>query len=164
MKILLNSTKHIDIFGLCETFLSESVDNDILNLDGYTFERKDRHEINTASANKGGGVLIYLSNNLNYIRRKDIESPDIESIWVEIMLRNSKSFLVCSVYKPPSSAVERYEMFSKQIEKSMGDINVDVKNAVLTNKTWKNTVELHDLQQLMYNGSNKGNRSLRNYN
>ena len=31
----------------------------------------------------------------------------------------------------------------------MGDISVDVKNGVLTNKTWKNIVELHDLQQLI---------------
>ena len=117
-KIILNSTKHIDVFGLCETFLSESVDNDILNIDSYTIERKDRHENNTASANKGGEVVVYLSINLNYIRRKDIESPNIESIWVEIMLGNSKSFLICSVYRPPTSAVEWYEMFSKQIEKS----------------------------------------------
>ena len=58
MKILLNSTKHIDSFGLCETFLSELFDSDILNIDGYTFERNDRHENNTASANKGGGVLF----------------------------------------------------------------------------------------------------------
>ena len=86
IKNLLNSTKHIDIFGLCETFLRESVDNDILNTNGYTVERNDRHKNNTASANKGGGVFIYLSNNLNYIRRKDIESPEIESIWVEIKL------------------------------------------------------------------------------
>ena len=49
-------------------------------------------------------------------------------------------------------------MFSKQNEKSsslydeiyiMGDINVDVKNAILTNKTRKIIVELHDLQQLI---------------
>ena len=58
MKILLNSTKHIDIFGLCETFLSELVDSDMLNIDGYTFERNDRHENNTASVIKGGGVIF----------------------------------------------------------------------------------------------------------
>ena len=59
MKILLDSANCIDVFCLCETFLTETVDNDILPISGYTFERKDRWETNS-STNKGGKILIYL--------------------------------------------------------------------------------------------------------
>ena len=41
MKILLNQANSIDIFGLCETFLNETVDNDQVNINGFKFERKD---------------------------------------------------------------------------------------------------------------------------
>ena len=60
-----------------------------------------------------------ISNRVNYIRRHDLESPDIDSIWIEIKIKNSKSFLVCSVYRPPSSALEWYDGFATLIEKSL---------------------------------------------
>ena len=50
---------------------------------------------------------------MNDIRRKDIET---ESVWLEIKVKNSKSFLVCSFYGPPSSNADRFEYFSKEIE------------------------------------------------
>ena len=46
MKILLDLANCIDVFGLCQTFLTETVENDILSISGYTFERKDRWETN----------------------------------------------------------------------------------------------------------------------
>ena len=158
LKIMFENNKCIDVFGICETFLNETVDDKLLTMNGYRFERKDRRECNPVSLNKGGGILIYISNNLNYSRRNDLESHEIESVWLEIELKNSKPFLICSFYRPPSSPIEWYEKFSMQIEKSlsltdeiylMGDINVDLKNGILTNTAWKHIVELHDLQQLI---------------
>ena len=111
-----------------------------------------------SSTYKGGGNLIYLNNNMNYIRRKDIECNEIESVWVEIRLRNSKPFLLCSAYRPPPSNAIWCEHFSKQIEKAstytdeiyiFRVINVDIENGTITNTTWKHVVELHDLQQLV---------------
>ena len=158
MKIILDQQKNIDIFGLCETFLDQTVDNDILSMKGYSFERKDRSECNLLQSEKGGGIMIYIKQDVQFERRNDIESPDIESIWIDIKLKNSKPLSVCSVYRPPSSKAEWFESFSKQIEKAlsisdeiyiMGDINVDFKNNDLQNNTWKHVVELHDLQQLI---------------
>ena len=68
----------------------------------------------------------------------------------EIKLKNSKPFLLCSVYRQLSSTAEWTDIFSQQIEKGilslneiyiMGDINVDLKNNQHTNKKWKQTVE-----------------------
>ena len=122
---------------MCETFLTETTENDALSISGYDIERKDRCE-----TNNGGGILIYLNSHLNYIRRKDIECNEIESVWVEIRLCN-KPFLLCSVYKPPSSNATWCEHFSKQIEKAstfasgiyiLGDIKYDTDRKVHSSK------------------------------
>ena len=158
--MLLCSSHCVDILGTCETFLNTSVPNDTLHVPGYTFERKDRAESVNFTTTNGGGILIYLNNHINYVRRHDLESPNIESIWIEVKIRNSKSFLLCSVYRPPSSTSEWYDSFSTQIDKShaitdeiyiMGDINVnvDIQNATLTCIKRKHITELHDLHQLI---------------
>ena len=85
---------------------------------GYTHERKDSSDSDDISnlANVGG-VLIYIRDQLNYVRRHDLESNEIESIWIEIKLKNSTSFLVSSVHRPPLSKAEWSDKFSNQIEK-----------------------------------------------
>ena len=40
MKLLLYSSKSIDVFGVCETFLNTTVDNISIHIDGYKIERK----------------------------------------------------------------------------------------------------------------------------
>ena len=40
MKILLNSANGIDVFGLCETFLTETTENDALSISGYILSTK----------------------------------------------------------------------------------------------------------------------------
>ena len=103
-------------------------------------------------------IVINITKDLQYERRNNIQSPDIESTWIEIKLKNSKPFLFSSVYRPPSSKAEWLESFSKQMEKAlsisvevyiMGDINIDCKNNDFQNNTWKHIVQLHDLQQLI---------------
>ena len=64
MKILLDSANCIDVFGLCETFLTETTEKDALSISGYNIERKDRCETNSTT-NNGGGILIYLNSQLN---------------------------------------------------------------------------------------------------
>ena len=95
IKLLLNSKCTVNILGLCETFLDSSVSNDLLHIDGFEFERKDR------DGRSGGGILMYIANDINYKRRCDIESGIIETIWTEIQIKNSKPLLLCSAYSPP---------------------------------------------------------------
>ncbi|MCU7800562.1 MAG: reverse transcriptase family protein [gamma proteobacterium symbiont of Lucinoma myriamae] len=157
VRLLLNKSNNLDIFGVCETFLNNTVADDILTVNGYHFERKDRTSANL-HAEKGGGILIYIGDHLKYIRRHDLESPDIESVWIEVKIQNSKSFLICSLYRPPSSKAEWFEQFSSQMEKSMtysdeiyvmGDINIDIREGNITNTKWKHEVEIFDLHQLI---------------
>ena len=47
---MLDLPNNIDILGVCETFLDQTVDNDILSINGYTLERKDRGQCNLLKA------------------------------------------------------------------------------------------------------------------
>ena len=119
MKVLLDQNRSIYIFGLCETFLNDSIDNEQIHINGFKFERKDRLNTVAHPSGKGGGILMYVAEHIDYSRRKEIESTDIESMWIEIEIKNSKSYLICSVYRPPSSNIEWCESFSKEIEKAL---------------------------------------------
>ena len=74
---------------------------------------------------KGGGILIYIAEHIIYSRHKEIESTDIESVWIEVNVKNCKSFTVCYVSTPPSSNIEWCESFSKEIENVL-TLNDDV--------------------------------------
>ena len=95
IKLLLNKIQTVTILGICETFLNELVDDSLLHIEGFDFERKD------GQWKSGGGVMLYISNMYKYKRRSDIESKTVERIWIDVFPPHSKSFLLCSVYRPP---------------------------------------------------------------
>ena len=84
MKVLLPESKQVDVLRVCEILLNKSVDDKILHIDGYTFERKDRDACTAIDTKNGGGVVVYIRDNINYTRRIDLETSDVESIWLEI--------------------------------------------------------------------------------
>lgn len=46
---------------------------------------------------KGGGIAVYMNIDILYTNRADLESTEIESIWIKI------KFLICFTYQPPDS-------------------------------------------------------------
>ena len=102
--------------------------------------------------------MVYITEHVNYVRRKDIESIENESVWLEIIVQNSKPFLLCSFYRPPLPNADWFEYFLKEIDHAQtisdeiyitGDMTVDCKHGILSNPNWKQLVELHDLQQVI---------------
>ena len=89
-----------DIFGLCETFLTDSISDDQNAIDGYDILGKDRSDTQKKA---GGGVVLYYRKTINCRRRHEIECSQLETLWAEIILPNAKPFLVCTIYRPPSA-------------------------------------------------------------
>lgn len=82
--ILLTAKEIPDIIAKSETKLNE---NNLFNINipGYVF-------LNTNSETSAGGVGLYLSNDLEFIRRRDLEllEEGIGSCWVELNRRKTK--------------------------------------------------------------------------
>ena len=99
LELYLNE-KSVDVMGISETWLNESISYSEMSIEGYTLLRRDRNEVNKK---RGGGVALYLKDEINVIQREDIfEANFTESIWCTINCKGMKTLLgVC--YRPPDS-------------------------------------------------------------
>ena len=69
------------------------------SINGFKFEKKDRPNTVAHPSGKGGGIVIYISEHIDYSRHKEIESSDLESVWIEVHIKNSKSCLPTTIIK-----------------------------------------------------------------
>ena len=100
-----------DIICIQETMLSDNVNDDNLKIPGYQKPlRRDRDQ-------NGGGLIIYLSNNIRAKRRPDLESSNNETMWVEMKLKGL-AVLLCNCYRPPSAGVEFWDSFQCQLDQA----------------------------------------------
>ena len=58
--------QYLDILGLNETRLDETISNSEISIDKYTLVRNDR-------TRHGGGVAMYIRNSINFNLRNDLE-------------------------------------------------------------------------------------------
>ena len=102
-----------DIITISETWLSHSDKDELYLLNGYqTPFRRDRLH----GAEGYGGVLAWISNSIACKRRIDFESPEIDSMWLEIRSNNNKFFL-CVIYRSESNTDDSFwEILQDQID------------------------------------------------
>ena len=92
--------ENFDIIGITETWLNSSISDSEMNINGYTLHRKDR---NDAEKHRGGGVALYVHNDLNCTHRDEIFEQNFpESIWCNINC-NRGNTLVGVCYRSPDS-------------------------------------------------------------
>ncbi|CAB4026053.1 Hypothetical predicted protein [Paramuricea clavata] len=114
LRLLISSVQSkIDLFTLSETWLTDDVADSEVSIEGYTFHRRDR-----GSKEKGGGLGIYVRNDLSVSRRFDLEQSNIESLWVEVNFPHSRGFLVGTFYQPPESSRYYNDAFMDHFEDS----------------------------------------------
>ena len=70
---------------------------------GYNTLRLDPTGLKTT------GLLLYFSSSMNCIRMHDLETHGVESLWLKVSIKHSKSFLVGFVYRNPAECIERQE-------------------------------------------------------
>ena len=91
--------RDIDFLTLSETHTQNTDNFEIFSIPGYHYIGKSR------TAGTGGGVGLYISNKQDFVRRKDLELTEIESIWIEIRIKKSKNILLCATYRPLDSSL-----------------------------------------------------------
>ena len=153
LRVTLSCENGPDIFGVCETFLDTNISDEQVAIGGYDFIRKDRCKTVNQT---GGGVILYFRNSLNCRHKPELEISNIETLWSEIALQNSKPILVCTVYRPPNVHSNWIDLFEEELSIAqttgleiilMGDFNIDFTN--YANKKWLNILELFDLKQMV---------------
>ena len=99
----LADKKLFDCLMFSETWLDNSVSNHEISLDGYQSFRCDR-----PGNRRGGGVLIYLRDDLPAQVRADLTNEVDECIWIEVTRRKCKPVFLCCAYRPPDSDISQF--------------------------------------------------------
>ena len=108
---ILDSHRDIDFIFLSETDTTEEEEKQYA-IDGY------KHFIRSRKNGEGGGVAFCIKERIKWDRRYDLESKNIECLWVEMFIKKSQIFLMCSLYRPPNSS----EYLSKDFETDFNDM------------------------------------------
>ena len=101
----------IHILALNETKLDKSIDDSLVNIEGYTIIRhdRDRHE---------GGVAIYLKDTLldKTTVREDLPNSALELICVEIKPIHAASFVVLAWYRLPNVSFDIFNQIEECLQ------------------------------------------------
>ena len=131
LRLFLGNNK-LDIVCINETKLGNQICSEEVHIDGFSVTRHDRNR-------HGGGVAIYVNNELDSTFRKDLEIESVESTFVEISIKGSKSLLIGTLYRPPSKPADFIETIKDHITNVIdtcsncnivitGDFNSDLLN------------------------------------
>ena len=160
----LQRSQNIDIFTLSETLVNKNDMDEMFDIPGFTFVNKPR------KSGKGGGVAAYISDKIKWERREELESEDIECIWLEISPPKTKRYYVCILYRPPDTSSHLPSNFNSSFSNMLslatqeskeciltGDVNVNFLSN--TNKDFKTILSLFGFKQLItkptrYNDNN----------
>ena len=82
-----------------ESWLNPSVSNDEISIE--YFHEPVRYDV---TGRIGGGVVVYIRDNISFKRRQDLEVNTLEAVWVEVSLK-SKTILIGGVYRPPNNSI-----------------------------------------------------------
>ena len=134
-----------------ESRLNPTVSNDEISIEHFHEPvRYDR------TGRIGGGVVVYIRDNISFKRRQDLEINPLEAVWVEVSLKN-KTILIGSVYRPPNSTVEYLNLISESFDRAintgtkdiliLGDFNYNMLSS--TNNMMFDLMQEYNLKQLI---------------
>ena len=154
--LLESELMNFDVICITETWLDNRTSDDVLVLDGYKLHRRDR------VGDSHGGICVYVKQNTYSSRRKDLELPHIECVWVEVSI-NNKKHLIGTFYRPPNSTNQVLTMiedsiglvFDTNISNILitGDFNLDVNKQVSYRKI-RDLCQYFNLEQLITEPTN----------
>ncbi|XP_059186340.1 uncharacterized protein LOC131969177 [Centropristis striata] len=125
LKVWINST-NADVIVLSETWLTKSVLDKDISVNGYNVYRADRPR-------KGGGVAMYIRSNfdVNLVLKESV-SKELELLALEIELTKNHRIMLVGCYRPPSApknALSSLVKFLSQLKYRelllVGDLNWD---------------------------------------
>ena len=122
--LIQSELSSFDIISITETWLDANIPNSNILLPGFQFpERKDRQ------ADHYGGVVIYVKDSIPFKRRTDLEINNVECIWIELKLCNSKTILFGLFYRPPNFSCDNTSRILDSIELA---VDTGITNIIIT--------------------------------
>ena len=102
------------MIGVVETWLNVSIYLREIELENYSCIRIDRKNIDKT---KGGGILVYIRDNLIYNDLTDRYCPNIDYAWVKISENNGRNITLGIFYRPQDSTEEHLQFLLEHMAK-----------------------------------------------
>ncbi|VDI64806.1 Hypothetical predicted protein [Mytilus galloprovincialis] len=109
-----------DILAFSETWLNNNHTDESIEILNYQHPfRRDRgpHKV-------GGGIIVYVKNDIHAQRRIDLESESLEAIWLEIKFKDKKA-LLGTFYIPPNSGPDIWEKIEYSLDMASNDNTIN---------------------------------------
>ena len=104
---------------------------------------------------KETGLAIYIHNSVNFRHVSHLEQHHVESVWIEVCLKNSPPVLIGFCYRNPSERSDWKERFTAMMDAAsmeaketllLGDFNIDL---LRQNAPWTNLISTYHLRQVI---------------
>lgn len=151
LTVFLDEPNAFDIFGVTESRLKSENDDVVVNIPNYSIFRRDpKFPLET-------GVAVYIHDSIKHAvrRRNDLETQDVEGIWLEVKTTKASPVLVGIIYRNPAARFEWYDSFVHMFDKIkskhsdvilLGDFNRDVYKSF---PAWETTLTFLGLEQMI---------------
>ena len=98
------SVHKVHIAAITETWLTEDIGDDQISIGGYEIHRLK---------GRGGGVCVYVSQQIPITRMIELEDPNLECMWLRVrpprLPRPLSAIVFCALYNPPDRCVQQQD-------------------------------------------------------
>ena len=140
------------VIAISESWMDHSVTDSEISIEGYSALRNDRNR-------HGGGVCVYIKNDIAFNPRLDLHNDKNEALWFELLLPRSKPIIVGVCYRSQENTtfLSHFEETLSKIRSDceimvLGDFNYDyllpVKSCAIL-RMYKDVLNLFSLQNLI---------------
>lgn len=109
--------------ALTETWLGDLHEISYFDLPGYVFINENR------TSKSGGGVGLYIKNDLSIKRRDDLSLTEAESLFIDITDKAGKKSVIGVIYRPPE---KKLETFIDELDLILSKLDTEGKTVWLT--------------------------------
>ena len=110
----------VDVCALSETHLDSNVNEDLINIEGFSVFRKDRNKF-------GGGVAFYIREDMIVKVLTGLSIDGIETLWLKTNI-GPKNVIFGVCYRPPNQSSDEINFFLDALYATFDILNVDHPN------------------------------------
>ena len=107
--------------------MSQIITSNIIEIPGYRLSRFDRNWSENNNIKKGGGLCMYIKQNINYtnsdVCKLNQSSIDIEIQWMTLKFPKMRDLIIANIYRPPQGYVKKCCNYIRNCLNEIGDMS-----------------------------------------
>lgn len=113
LKLAVQEEKY-EMVAITETWLHQQIENAEINIPGYKIYRKDR---NGEHKERGGGLILYVKENLKTKLIEDSDDKQTEALWITIEDNKQTNIQIGLFYKRPLATQQEKDSIFKSLRR-----------------------------------------------